>query len=78
MVMNATSSLAERPSGQPIENFGVTPDVPYEITAKDLRTGFAEYRWKILKALAGLIENAPAPAPPAAPQGDKDGSEGEK
>lgn len=70
--LSATGSLAERPNGQPIENLGVTPDIPYEITAKDLRTGFAEYRWKILKALAGMQEpSAPAPAAPAAPQGEK-------
>jgi len=60
--LSATSSLAERPSGQPIENFGVTPEIPYEITARDLRTGFAEYRWKIIKALQGLIDAAPAPS----------------
>ncbi|MBI2787060.1 MAG: protease-like activity factor CPAF [Elusimicrobia bacterium] len=66
--LSATGSLAERPNGQPIENLGVTPDIPYEITAKDLRTGFAEYRWKILKALAGMLEpSAPAPAAPAKP-----------
>ena len=63
--LSATVSLAERPNGQPIENLGVTPDIPYEITAKDLRTGFAEYRWKILKALNALLE----PAAPSAPQG---------
>ncbi|MBI2386098.1 MAG: protease-like activity factor CPAF, partial [Elusimicrobia bacterium] len=65
--LSATGSLAERPDGRPIENLGVTPDIPYEITAKDLRTGFAEYRWKILKALTGILE----PAAPAAPQGEK-------
>ncbi|MDD5303762.1 MAG: protease-like activity factor CPAF [Elusimicrobia bacterium] len=68
--LSATGSLAERANGQPIENLGVTPEIPYEITAKDLRTGFAEYRWKILKALNGMLESASAPAP-AAPQGEK-------
>jgi len=56
--VRATSSLAQRPNGQPIENLGVTPDIPYEITARDLRTGFAEYRWKILQALNDML--APA------------------
>lgn len=70
--LSATTSLAERPNGKPIENLGVTPEIPYEITAKDLRTGFAEYRFKILKALEGLLD--PGPAPPAAttsPKGKK-------
>ena len=52
---------AQRANGQPIENLGVTPEIPYEITAKDLRTGFAEYRWKILKALSGIVEPAAPP-----------------
>jgi hypothetical protein len=65
--LSATGSIAERPNGQPIENLGVTPEIPYEITARDLRTGFAEYRWKILKALNGILELAA----PAAPQGEK-------
>ncbi|MCR4295307.1 MAG: S41 family peptidase, partial [Elusimicrobia bacterium] len=70
--LSATTSLAERPNGKPIENLGVTPEIPYEITARDLRTGFAEYRWKILKALDGLLDPGPAPpAAPDAPQGEK-------
>jgi len=56
--LSATGSLAQRANGQPIENLGVTPDVPYEMTARDLRTGFAEYRWKILKTLNAML--APA------------------
>jgi hypothetical protein len=62
--LSATGSLAQRANGQPIENLGVTPDIPYEITAKDLRTGFAQYRWKILKALDAMLA-APKPAAPA-------------
>ena len=58
--LSATGSLAERPNGQPIENLGVTPDIPYEITAKDLKTGFAEYRFNILKALRELVGSEPA------------------
>jgi hypothetical protein len=55
--LSATGSLAERPNGQPIENLGVTPDVPYELTARDYRMGFGEYRYHILKTLKRLLEN---------------------
>lgn len=53
--LSATWTIAQRANGQPIENLGVTPDIAYDFTAKDLRTGFAEYRRAVLKALAGLI-----------------------
>ncbi|MBI5241957.1 MAG: protease-like activity factor CPAF [Elusimicrobia bacterium] len=49
--------------GQPIENRGVIPDVPYDITEKDMHTGFSEYRDAILKALSDLVGPAAAPAP---------------
>ena len=40
---------------------GLAPVIPCHLSAKDLRTGFAEYRWKILKALNGILEpTAPA------------------
>ncbi|MEK7858953.1 MAG: protease-like activity factor CPAF [Elusimicrobiota bacterium] len=62
--LHATWSIAERPNGQPIENLGVTPDVPYELTAKDLRTGFAEYRYTIIKELEKMMGPAEAPTEP--------------
>jgi len=58
----ATWTLAQRPDGRPIENLGVDPDIAYEFTAKDLRTGFAQYRRRVLDALAGLLA-ARKPAP---------------
>jgi len=63
--LSATWTIAQRANGQPIENLGVTPDIPYDITEKDMRTGFAEYRFAILKALQDLLGVAPAPAPAA-------------
>jgi hypothetical protein len=54
--LSATWTIAQRADGKPIENLGVTPDIAYDFTAKDLRTGFAEYRLKVLKALAGLLD----------------------
>jgi hypothetical protein len=56
--LHATWSIAERADGRPIENLGVTPDIPYEITEKDMRTGFAEYRLKIIRALNALLGGA--------------------
>ncbi len=59
--LSATWTIALRADGQPIENLGVTPDIAYDFTAKDLRTGFAEYRHAILKALTSLIANEQTP-----------------
>jgi C-terminal processing protease CtpA/Prc len=58
----ATWTIAERTNGQPIENLGVTPDIPYDITEKDMRTGFSEYKAAILKALTDLLGPAAAPS----------------
>ena len=56
--LSATWTIAQRADGRPIENLGVTPDIAYDFTAKDLRTGFAQYRLAVLKALGGLIGGA--------------------
>ncbi|MCB0355424.1 MAG: protease-like activity factor CPAF [Bdellovibrionales bacterium] len=46
-----TGSLAKRINDQPIENLGVTPDIDYEITEKDIRSGFSEYGKAINEAI---------------------------
>ncbi|MCX5796220.1 MAG: protease-like activity factor CPAF [Elusimicrobia bacterium] len=66
--LNATWSIAERANGKPIENLGVVPDIPYNMTQKDLQTGFAEYRLAIIKAVQDLMGAAPAAAPAPAPE----------
>lgn len=38
-----TGSIAYRLNGKPIENIGVTPDVPYELTQKDVREEYVDY-----------------------------------
>jgi hypothetical protein len=66
----ATWTIAERRpvdpkspnAGKPIENLGVTPDIPYDITEKDMKTGFSEYKAAILKALTDLLGPAAAPS----------------
>lgn len=49
-----TGSIAERIDHNPIENLGVTPDIPYELTEEDLRGGYAPYISSVLKALKAL------------------------
>ncbi|RYZ63297.1 MAG: hypothetical protein EOP05_23875 [Proteobacteria bacterium] len=49
-----TESLAERVSGKPIENLGVTPDIGYLMTAEDYKTGFAPYTKAVKEALKAM------------------------
>jgi Peptidase family S41/PDZ domain len=49
-----TGSIAERVNGRPIENLGVTPDIPYELTSEDYTTGFQPYLKTIRAAVGGL------------------------
>lgn len=46
-----TVSIAERTNGQKIENLGVTPDISYDITEKDLLQGYSDYIKAVNKAL---------------------------
>lgn len=38
-----TASIAYRPDGTPIENLGVTPDLPYNLTINDVRKSYVDY-----------------------------------
>ena len=49
-----TESIAERLSGHPIENLGVTPDVAYEITADDIQNGYQGYVKAVQAALKAI------------------------
>lgn len=55
--MTATWTIAQRANGQPIENLRVLPDIHHDFTAKDLRSGFSDYKQGVLAALAGLIDS---------------------
>jgi C-terminal processing protease CtpA/Prc len=53
--ITVTESIAERANGNPIENLGCTPDMPYEMTAQDRQQNYAPYKAAILNALSGMI-----------------------
>ena len=53
--INLTATIAERPDGQPIENLGVTPDLPYAVTPADVQGGYAGYIKAADAAVSGLI-----------------------
>ena len=50
-----TASLARRLNGHPIEGLGVSPDIKYEVSAEDLRGGFAGYAAAVNKAMARVM-----------------------
>ncbi len=50
-----TCSLAERKDKTPIENLGVTPDIHYEITAKDIQDGYQGYAEAVNHAVSSLL-----------------------
>lgn len=53
--LDITASFSQRPNGIPIENHGVTPDIPYVISQNDLQNNYIEYKAKILQELKLLI-----------------------
>lgn len=50
-----TGSIATRLNNRPIENLGVTPDIPYDITSYDLENDYADYKKAVLKVVDELI-----------------------
>jgi len=62
-----TWTIAERPNGQPIENLGVTPDIAYQITAKDLRTEFSGYKAAANAAMGSMLSALPQAGTAASP-----------
>lgn len=52
--LRLTATIAVRPNGQPLENLGVTPDLPYRVTADDVQNGYRGYAAALNAAIAGL------------------------
>lgn len=52
-----TGSIAYRTNGKVIENLGVTPDIPYEITLRDIRENYADYIEAVNRSVRSLIKD---------------------
>jgi len=50
-----TQSIAERVSGNPIENLGVTPDFPVAMKAEDLENGYKPFAKSVLDTMLSMI-----------------------
>ncbi len=53
-----TASHAIRANGQPIENLGVAPDVPYSLTANDLQNEYADFTIAIKAQIYSMLRQA--------------------
>lgn len=51
-----TATIAQRTGGEPIENLGVTPDIPYSITPADVQGGYTDYIKAADAAVNGLVK----------------------
>ncbi len=51
-----TGSIAERIDTNPIENLGVTPDIPYAITEEDVKFNYSDYAKAINESVNKLVE----------------------
>lgn len=54
---SVTASIAWRINQQPIENLGVVPDIPYEVSERDLRDNgsYRDYVGAVQRALDGML-----------------------
>lgn len=51
-----TASIGYRLDGTPLENLGVTPDIPYELTVKDIRKNYVNYIRRVNEEVANLLQ----------------------
>lgn len=52
-----TGTIAERQSKHPIENLGVTPDIPYNISVEDLQGGYQNLVQAIREAIDKMLQS---------------------
>lgn len=52
-----TGSLLYRLDGTSIENLGVSPDIPYEITERDLSENYSDYVQAVNTAVDAMVSN---------------------
>lgn len=52
-----TGSLGFRQNGMPLENLGVVPDYPYELTVKDLKNNYCDYINAVNATVESMIKN---------------------
>lgn len=52
-----TASIAERLNNQKIENLGVTPDIPYQVTLDDVQSGYRGYIEAANQTINTLLES---------------------
>ncbi len=50
-----TGSILTRTNGEVLENLGVSPDIPYEISLRDIQENYADYIQKVNKEINKLI-----------------------
>jgi PDZ domain/Peptidase family S41 len=53
-----TGSIAERVNKNPIENLGVTPDIPYELTAEDYQNNYEGYMDAVNQAVKKILSES--------------------
>jgi hypothetical protein len=54
--ISMTTSILLRTNNNPIENLGVQPDLPYEVTENDILNGYEGYKAKVGEALQGMLK----------------------
>lgn len=55
-MLSFTKTIAYRKNNQPIEDLGVSPHIPYHVTADDVQNGYHGYKKALLQAVAEILD----------------------